>query len=53
MARHDYPHPNALLQFRRKLEHYNPQKASCHQTKYNFINYVKQYLTVTLQKQVH
>ena len=41
-----YPHSNALLQSRLKLEHCKPHKAACNPTKYNVIHDVKIISTV-------
>ena len=41
-----YPHSNALLQFRLKLQRYKPHKAACHPTKCDIINDHKLFPTV-------
>ena len=41
-----YPHSNALLQFRLKLERCKPHRAVRHTTKCDVINDVKQFPTV-------
>ena len=46
MKEYGYPHSNALLQFRLKLEHRKPHKATCQQTNCDAINDVKLFPTV-------
>ena len=43
---YDYPHSNALLQFRLELERWKPHKAARHPTRCDIINDVKQCSTV-------
>ena len=43
---HGYPHSNALLQFRLKLERCEPHKAARHPTKGDVIDDVKLFLTI-------
>ena len=44
--KYGYPHSNAILQFRRKLEHYKPHNATRHPMKCDVINDVKLFPTV-------